>query len=160
MSGAKAPPPADPALGDEEVKRVSGPLGKGVIACPRRSLCTTAASGYPRPAGRRAGLEHAETPMTAARIYRPAKTAMQSGRAKTRSWVLEFEPSARRVNDPLMGWVGSADTRGQVRLRFASRDDAVAYAERHGLDYVVQEPSIRRMRAKNYAEKFRYDLVE
>ena len=98
--------------------------------------------------------------MTRARIFQPAKTAMQSGRAKTRKWVLEFEPGAPRVNDPLMGWVGSADTRGQVRLRFDGRDDAIAYAERHGLDFVVQDPNVRKIRAKSYAENFRYDRVD
>lgn len=98
--------------------------------------------------------------MPRARIFQPAKTAMQSGRAKTRKWILEFEPAAPRVNDPLMGWVGSSDMRGQIRLRFDSRDEAIAYAERRGLDFVVQDPSVRKMRAKSYAENFRYDRVE
>lgn len=97
--------------------------------------------------------------MTAVRIFQPAKTAMQSGRANTRWWVLEFEPGAPRVNDPLMGWVGSADTRGQVRLRFADRDEAVAFAERNGLGYRVQEPKTRRPRPKNYADNFGFRRV-
>ena len=95
------------------------------------------------------------TTMTAVRIYRPTKTAMQSGRAKTKQWILEFEPGAHRFVDPLMGWVGSDDTRSQVRLRFASREAAVSYAERHGLSYRVQEPQVRTIRPKSYAEKFR-----
>ena len=73
-----------------------------------------------------------------ARIYRPAKTVMQSGRAKARSWVLEFDQLTPRRPEPLMGWTSSGDTLNQVRLRFASREDAVAYAERKGLAYTVE----------------------
>ena len=65
-----------------------------------------------------------------ARIYQPPKNAMQSGRAATHEWVLEFEPSSPRRPDPLMGWIGSADTQAQVRLTFPTREEAVAYAER------------------------------
>ena len=97
--------------------------------------------------------------MTAVRIFQPTKTAMQSGRANTRSWVIEFEPGAPKVNDPLMGWVGSADVRGQVRLRFPSRDEAIAFAERNGLAYRVQEPAVRRPKPKSYAENFAFRRV-
>ena len=65
-----------------------------------------------------------------ARIYQPPKNAMQSGRAATHEWVLEFEPSSPRRPDPLMGWIGSGDTQAQVRLNFDTRDEAVAYAEK------------------------------
>ena len=65
-----------------------------------------------------------------ARIYQPPKNAMQSGRAGTEEWVLDYEMAERRVADPLMGWSGSADTQAQVRLRFPTKDDAVAYATR------------------------------
>jgi hypothetical protein len=90
------------------------------------------------------------------RIYRPAKAATQSGGAKTRDWVLEFEPSARREIDPLMGWTGSPDTKRQVRLRFESKAEAIAFAESHGLSYRVTEPQKRRPKAKSYAANFSY----
>ncbi len=89
------------------------------------------------------------------RIFQPSKTAMQSGRANTRAWILRFEPSAPKITDPLMGWIGSADTRAQLRLTFASREDAIAYAERNGFAYIIDEPQARRIRPKSYAENFR-----
>ena len=89
-----------------------------------------------------------------ARIYRPAKTAMQSGRAKTEGWVFEFEPVDAVTPDPLIGWNGSADTGRQVRLRFATAEEAVAYAERHGHDYSVIAPKERKFIPKIYAENF------
>ena len=92
-----------------------------------------------------------------ARIYRPAKTAMQSGRARTRRWVLEYEPSSARTVDPLMGWTGSSDMKAdQVRLVFASREEAVAYAERNGVDYRVTERRTRRIAPKSYADNFKW----
>jgi hypothetical protein len=94
-----------------------------------------------------------------ARIYRPAKTAMQSGRAKTHGWVLEFTPNAAQAADPLMGWIGQGETSRQVRLRFASEDEAVAYCKKRGLDYELAEPQEPRLRPKSYAENFRYDRV-
>jgi hypothetical protein len=93
-----------------------------------------------------------------ARIFRPAKTAMQSGKAGTRAWVLRFEPSARKSVEPLMGWTGSEDMLAdEVILRFASREEAVAYAEREGLDYVVEQPATAPPRPKSYAQNFRWD---
>jgi len=94
--------------------------------------------------------------MTEARIYQPAKTAMQSGRANTRRWVLEFEPAGRKDHDLLMGWIGSADVLGQVRMTFESKDGAVAFARKKGLAFRVQEPRRRRIRPKAYADNFRY----
>ncbi len=93
------------------------------------------------------------------RIYRPAKTAMQSATGNTRRWVMEFEPTASKITDPLMGWTGSPDTMEQVMLRFASRDEAVAYAERHGLAYRVDEPREPAVTPKSYAANFRHDRV-
>ena len=93
--------------------------------------------------------------MTHVRIYQPSKTAMQSGMRKTLEWIVEFEPGAPRVADPLMGWIGSADTRAQVHLRFDSRDEAIAFAARNGLTYRVIEPHHRVIRPKSYAENFR-----
>ena len=95
--------------------------------------------------------------MPTARIYRPAKTVMQSGRAKTGRWVLVFAPSDTKRRDPLMGWSGSTDTGAQVRMGFPSRDEAVAYADRHGLAYEVTEPRGRKVRPKNYADNFAAD---
>ena len=98
--------------------------------------------------------------MPEVRIYRPTKTAMQSGLRNTRKWILEFEPAAAKVIDPLMGWTGSRDTQGQVRLRFDSKEEAVAHAERHGFNYRIVEPHVRRIHPKSYAENFRFDKVE
>lgn len=93
--------------------------------------------------------------MATVRIYRPAKTAMQSGRAKTEAWLLEFEPGDAKVRDALMGWAGSTDTLDQVHISFPSCEEAVAFAERHGLAYVVQPARERKMRPKSYADNFK-----
>ena len=89
-----------------------------------------------------------------ARIYRPAKSASQSGRANTRQWLLEFEQSEKRNIDGLMGWTGSADTQAQVRLRFSSRGEAESYAKKNGLVYEVKEPQARHVRPKSYTDNF------
>ncbi|MBN2907900.1 MAG: ETC complex I subunit [Rhodobacteraceae bacterium] len=91
-----------------------------------------------------------------ARIYQPSKTAMQSGQAKTHHWVLDFAPATPSALDPLMGWTGSADTQAQVRLTFDSREAAVDYARRHGIDAVVLRPKKRKpnVRPMGYAENF------
>lgn len=96
------------------------------------------------------------------RIYRPAKTAMQQGsRGNAKAWVLEYEPAAPKLPDRLMGWVGSDDTVQQVRLKFATKEEAVAYAERKGLDYqVFGEGTKKPAGVKNYADNFRYDKLE
>jgi hypothetical protein len=96
---------------------------------------------------------------TIARILKPAKTAMQSGRARTKAWILEFEPAAAKRPDPLMGWAGSPDTGGQVQIRFASQAEAIAYAERHGIAYALAEPHALRVRPKAYADNFKFDRV-
>ena len=93
------------------------------------------------------------------RIFQPAKTAMQSGWAGTDKWLLEFAPGAPRVADPLMGWTSSTDTRTQVRLSFDTKAEAIAFAEKHGLPYLVEEPHRRKIRPKSYADNFRYDRV-
>ncbi len=95
-----------------------------------------------------------------ARIYQQPKTAMQSGRAGTQEWVLEFEPAGPRRADPLMGWIGSADTRAQVRLRFDQREEAVAYAEREGLAYEIELPRARKFVPKSYSDNFRFGRTE
>ena len=97
--------------------------------------------------------------MADVRIFKPTKTAMQSGYANTRKWVLEFEPGMAKSIDPLMGWTGSADTRDQVRLRFESKEEAVAFADKNGLSYRLDEPKKRRFFPKSYADNFRFDRV-
>jgi hypothetical protein len=97
--------------------------------------------------------------MPNARIYRPARTAMQSGRAKTKEWLLEFEPRAAKRPDPLMGWMGSTDTLGQVTLSFDSQAEAVAYAERHGIAYDLEAPHTTKLKPKSYADNFRFDRI-
>ncbi|MFC5583814.1 ETC complex I subunit [Nitratireductor kimnyeongensis] len=92
-----------------------------------------------------------------ARIFSPAKTAMQSGKAKTGLWVLEFDPEIPRKIDPLMGYTTSADMKSQVRLTFESREEAIAYAERKGIPFRVEEPQLPKRRQVSYADNFRYD---
>ena len=89
-----------------------------------------------------------------ARIYRPAKTAMQSGKAKSRDWRLEFEPATARTIDPLMGWTSSGDMNGQVRLSFGTKQKTVAYAERHGIAFRLHEPQDAPLILKAYADNF------
>lgn len=91
-----------------------------------------------------------------ARIYKPSKTAMQSGFANTRSWVLDFEPEAPRHVEPLMGWTSSSDMRQQLRLQFATKEEAVAYCERHGLAYEVFDAVPPRRRSISYADNFSF----
>ena len=81
---------------------------------------------------------------------------MQSGRSKS-YWLLEFEPGAARPRDRLMGWTGSRDTRDQLHLKFPTAEDAIAFAERNGLDYQLQAPRAHRVRPKNYADNFSAD---
>lgn len=94
-----------------------------------------------------------------ARIYQPAKTAMQSGTAKTHQWVLDFAPESPRALDPLMGWTSSSDTQAQVRLRFATREEAEEYARENGIDYAVTTPHSRKpnIRQRGYGENFATD---
>jgi hypothetical protein len=91
-----------------------------------------------------------------ARIYKPAKNAMQSGTARTKEWVLDYEPEEPRVVEPLMGWTSSGDMKQQLSLRFDSKDEAVAYCERHGIAYQVfdAKPPVRRTIA--YADNFAF----
>lgn len=92
--------------------------------------------------------------MTQARIYQPAKTAVQSGRFKTRQWLVEMEPQSRKEPDRLIGWVGSDDTEQQLLLRFPTKEAAIAYCERNGIAFTVFEPHARVVKPKSYAENF------
>ena len=91
-----------------------------------------------------------------ARIYMPARTAMQSGQAKTKNWVLDFDPERPRQVEPLMGWTSSGDMRQQVRLRFDSKEEATAYCERNGIAYRVIEPKKPERRNIAYADNFAF----
>ena len=90
-----------------------------------------------------------------ARIYKPAKNAMQQGMAP-REWVLEFEPETPLLIEPLMGWTSSLETRRQVRLAFAAKEEAVAVATRHGIAFRLEEPQQTALRPKSYAENFKF----
>lgn len=94
-----------------------------------------------------------------ARIYQPARNAMQSGDAKSRQWILEFAPEQARNIDPLMGWTGSSDMSSQVRLNFDSRDAAIAYADRHGIPFQVAEAKKRShiWRQSGYGDNFSHN---
>ncbi|WP_159997696.1 NADH dehydrogenase ubiquinone Fe-S protein 4 [Roseomonas sp. 18066] len=96
-----------------------------------------------------------------ARIYSPPRSAMQSGRAKSGGWLLTYAPSEARRQDPLTGWYGSGDMRGQLRLSFASREAAEAYARANGLAFEVEaEAPGPAIKPKSYAENFRYGRAE
>ena len=89
-------------------------------------------------------------------IFKPSKTAMQSGKARTKGWVLEHKQTSARKPDPLMGWSSANDTTNQVRLSFETKEEAIAYAERHSLEYTVQAPRAVKPKLKAYADNFSY----
>ena len=91
-----------------------------------------------------------------ARIFKPAKSAMQSGKARTKDWMLVFEPTSARVPDPLMGWTQSQDANGQVQLSFDTQEEAVAYAQSHGIAFEVQAEKETRKIIKAYADNFAF----
>ena len=92
-----------------------------------------------------------------ARIFQPARNAMQSGKARTRKWMLEFEPERPRTIEPLMGWTASSDMRSQVSLDFDTLEEAVAYALKNGIPFQVFEPHHPAAKAKSYSDNFRFD---
>jgi ETC complex I subunit-like protein len=94
-----------------------------------------------------------------ARIYRPAKTAMQSGKAKTKEWVLDFEPQEPREVEPLMGWTSSGDMAQQVQLRFDTSEEAIAYCERHGIPYQVFTAKTPPRRGISYSDNFAFKRI-
>ncbi|MCK8463120.1 ETC complex I subunit [Aliiroseovarius sp. S1339] len=91
-----------------------------------------------------------------ARIYQPARNAMSSGLGKTKVWLLEYAADESREVDPLMGWTSSADTQSQVRLKFDTKDAALAYAREHGIEAIIQEPNKRKpiIRRGGYGDNF------
>lgn len=94
-----------------------------------------------------------------ARIYQPARTAMSSGTAKTKHWVLEYVAGTGRQVDPLMGWTSSTDTQAQIKLEFATKQEALDYAKEKGIDAVVSDPNKRKpnIRQRGYADNFAHD---
>lgn len=92
-----------------------------------------------------------------AKIYQPAKTAMQSGKAKTAYWLLEYTPNAAMTPEPLMGWNTQSDTLQQLKLKFATKDEAIAYAEKKAIRFEVLEPKQRKITGKSYASNFAND---
>ena len=95
--------------------------------------------------------------MSSARIYKPAKDPSQSGMARTKQWVLEFDQTSPRETDPLMGWTSSSDMLQQVRLEFDTQEEAVAYATREGIAYRLEEPKQSLRRGLSYADNFKYN---
>ncbi|TLP49239.1 MULTISPECIES: ETC complex I subunit [Cohaesibacter] len=98
--------------------------------------------------------------MAKARIYQPARNAMQSGMAKAKHWCLKFEPIQGKNVEPLMGYTSSTDTRQQLDLTFETKEDAIAYAKRHGIDYQVSEPKKRKRIVKAYSDNFAINRID
>ncbi|HEX2135579.1 MAG TPA: ETC complex I subunit [Microvirga sp.] len=94
-----------------------------------------------------------------ARIFKQSKASNQSGMARTKTWLLVFEQDKPREIEPLMGWTASGDTRQQVRLSFDTKEEAIAYAEREGIPYRVEEPHEVKRRPMSYADNFKFNRV-
>lgn len=94
-----------------------------------------------------------------ARIYRPARNAMQSGTAKTERWLLEYEPEQPRQIEPLMGWTSSGDMKSQLKLWFDTEAEAVAYATRNGIPFRVEQPHEPKRRTMAYSDNFKFNRV-
>lgn len=97
--------------------------------------------------------------MTEAYIYKPAKTAMQSGQGKTKQWILEFKDLTAQYTEPLMGWTGSRDTRKQVKLYFLTLNDAKDYAHNLGLEVFIRQPHKAIYQPKSYADNFKASKI-
>ena len=90
-----------------------------------------------------------------AKIYKPSKTAMQSGRSKFNKWVLKFLDQKNQLKDTMMGWNGGSSTVSQIELKFSSKEEAVSYAKKNSIDYEVLETSVRKVISKSYADNFK-----
>ena len=97
--------------------------------------------------------------MTSARIYRESRSATQSGQARTKLWKLDFDHDSKREIEPLMGWTSSSDMRQQVHLSFDTMEEAVAYAQREGIAYRVEQPQEAKRRTIAYADNFKFNRV-
>ncbi|WP_181702732.1 ETC complex I subunit [Chthonobacter albigriseus] len=95
-----------------------------------------------------------------ARIYIPSRTAMQSGQAKTKQWVLTYEQERPRGVEPLMGYTSSTDMLQQVQLSFDTKEEAIAYCTRHGIAYRVSEPKEKKAKRMSYSDNFKFNRVE
>ncbi len=95
-----------------------------------------------------------------ARIFQLAKSSMQSGTANTNHWALEWEPTEQQRQDPLMGWFGGGSTQNQVHLHFATKDEAIAYADRNAIAYDLEASTERVHTPKVYADNFKYGRAE
>ncbi len=94
-------------------------------------------------------------------IYKPSKTSMQSGRGgAAKSWILEFSQETEKKADPLMGWIGGAETLTQVKMKFSEREEAENYAKKHNIPYEVQETKPRKRVIKSYSDNFATDRKE
>ena len=91
--------------------------------------------------------------MRKAKIYKPSKTAMQSGRRNTKNWILEYDTLNTGVN-PLMGWESSIDTMSEIKLEFPTREEAINYVKKNEIDYYVVEPQKSKVVKKTYSENF------
>jgi NADH dehydrogenase ubiquinone Fe-S protein 4 len=125
----------------------------GLTAQP--PVCTSLPLAQRAPISDKPHSDNRRQPMRA-RIYQPSRNAMQSGVAKTKTWILDYGQASSRDIDPLMGWTASGDTQSQVRLSFDSKEAALAYAEAHGIEVTVSEPNSRKpiVRAGGYGENF------
>ena len=94
-----------------------------------------------------------------AKIYRPSKNAMQSGRAKTSEWHVDFEAESARSVDPLMGYTSSSDMKSQLKLKFSTKEEAVAYCEKNGLAYAIVETNEPKRRTMAYTDNFQFNRV-
>ena len=90
-----------------------------------------------------------------AKIFKPAKTAMQSGRSKFNKWVLKFSDKKNQLKDTMMGWNGGSSTLSQIELKFSTKEEAVSYAKKNNIDYEVLETSERKVINKSYADNFK-----
>jgi hypothetical protein len=91
---------------------------------------------------------------TKAIIYKPTKTAMQSGKGKTKDWLLEYKPESKKIVDNLIGWQGSSDMKQEIKLRFETKETAIAYAEKNKIPYEIHQPKERKIIIKQYADNF------
>ncbi len=90
------------------------------------------------------------------RIYNPAKSAMQSGHGKTQHWLIEYEAVSALNPEPLMGWSSSEDTLNQVKIKFPTKESAIAHAEREGWEYTISVNQPRKVKPRNYGDNFKY----
>tara|TARA_B100001778_G_scaffold327611_1_gene325947 strand:- start:836 stop:1141 length:306 start_codon:yes stop_codon:yes gene_type:complete len=92
-----------------------------------------------------------------AKIYQPSKSVTQSGSAKSANWILEFSRSSTTTIDPVMNWTSSSDTQHQVKLKFSSKELAIAFAEKNSIEYIIRETKKSKIKPKSYSDNFSYD---